>query len=201
MLWLYILLGVLLAIALLFLVPVKIKARFNDGFKSVLTIGFVRIQLFPQKPKRKKKKKSKKKESKAKPEQKKKESLIKERGVSWLIDLIKRIANLANGALKDFFKHIIVKKLMLSVSVAGSDAADTAVKYGYCCSAVYPAFGIVAGSVKCKRYGIDVSPNFEENAKSVAVLNLEAKTIVFWLLVLVIKHGYKGLKLLMDLKN
>ena len=200
MLWLYILLGILLVIFLLLLMPVKLKASYNENFRCSLKIGFVKIQLYPQKPKEKKKK-SEKTEEKPENEEKKKESLIKEKGISWLFDLIKKIADLAVGALKDFFRHIIVKKLLLSISIAGSDAADTAVKYGYCCSAVYPAFGIIVGAVKCKNYGVDISPDFEEKAKSAVNMELEAKIKILWLLALVLKHGYKGLKLLADLKN
>lgn len=201
MLWLYILLGILLVIFLLLLMPVNLKASYNEDFRCVLKIGFIKISLYPQKPKKKKKKKKQKKADEEQKGEKKKESLIKEKGISWIFDLIKKIADLAVGALKDFFRHIIVKKLMLSISIAGDDAADTAVKYGYCCSAVYPAFGIIVGAVKCKSYGIDVSPDFEEKAKSAVNMELEAKIKILWLLALVLKHGYKGLKLLADLKN
>ena len=201
MLWLYILLGILLVIFLLLLMPVKLKASYNEDFRCSLKIGFVKIQLYPQKPKKKKKKKKPKKADEEQKVEKKKESLVKQKGISWLFDLIKKIADLAVGALKDFFRHIIVKKLMLSINIAGKDAADTAVKYGYCCSAVYPAFGIIVGAVKCKSYGVDISPNFEEKAKSSVNMELEAKIKILWLLALVLKHGYKGLKLLIDLKN
>lgn len=201
MLWLYILLGILLVIFLLLLMPVNLKASYNEDFRCSLKIGFIKISLYPQKPKKKKKKKKQKKADEEQKGEKKKESLIKEKGISWLFDLIKKIADLAVGALKDFFRHIIVKKLMLSISIAGNDAADTAVKYGYCCSAVYPAFGIIVGAVKCKSYGVDISPNFEEKAKSAVNMELEAKIKILWLLALVLKHGYKGLKLLADLKN
>ena len=200
MLWLYILLGILLVIFLLLLTPVKLKASYNENFRCILKIGFVKFSLYPPKPK-KKKKKPKKADEEQKSEETKKESLIKEKGISWLFDLIKKIADLAVGALKDFFRHIIVKKLLLSISIAGSDAADTAVKYGYCCSTVYPAFGIIAGAVNCKKYGVDISPDFEEKAKSAVNMELEARIKILWLLALVIKHGIKGLKLLIDLKN
>lgn len=201
MLWLYILLGILLVLFLLLLMPVKLKATYNEDFRCVLKIGFVKFSLYPPKPKKKKKKKLKKADEEQKSEETKKESFIKEKGISWLFDLIKKIADLAVGALKDFFRHIIVKKLLLSISIAGSDAADTAVKYGYCCSAVYPAFGIIVGAVKCKKYGVDISPNFEEKAKSAVNMELEARIKILWLLALVIKHGIKGLKLLINLKN
>ncbi|MEE0868218.1 MAG: DUF2953 domain-containing protein, partial [Ruminococcus sp.] len=195
MLWLYILLGILLVIFLLLLTPVKLKASYNEDFRCILKIGFVKFSLYPPKPK-KKKKKPKKADEEQKSEETKKESRIKEKGISWLFDLIKKIADLAVGALKDFFRHIIVKKLLLSISIAGSDAADTAVKYGYCCSAVYPAFGIIVGAVNCKKYGVDISPDFEEKAKSAVNMELESRIKILWLLALVIKHGIKGLKLL-----
>lgn len=200
MLWLYILLGILLVFVLLLFVPVTLKADYNEDFRCFLKIGFVKFSLYPSKPK-KRKKKTEKTELAQKGEEKKKESLIKEKGISWLFDLIKKIADLATGALKDFFRRIIVKKLMLNISIAGDNAAITAVKYGCCCSTVYPAFRIIVGAVNCKKYGIDISPNFEENAQSALYMELEAKIIILWILALVVKHGIKGLKLLIDIKN
>ena len=81
MLWLYILLVILLVILLLLLMPVKLKASYNEDFRGSLKIGFIKIQLYPQKPK-KKKKPPKKDDEKSKHEEKKKESLIKEKGIS-----------------------------------------------------------------------------------------------------------------------
>lgn len=201
MLWLYIVLAILLVIFLLMLVPVGIRASYTDSFRCVLTVGFIKFTVYPQKAHKKKKPSPTKTEKKQTKEPVKKKNLIKEKGISWLFDVIKKVANLAVGALKDFFKHIIVKKLMLSITVAGDDAADTAVKYGGCCSAVYPAFGIVVSSVKCKSCGVDISPDFDEKASSSANLELEASIRAMWLAYLVIKHGYKGIKLLIDLKN
>ena len=92
MLWLYILLGILLVIFLLLLTPVKLKASYNEDFRCVLKIGFVKFSLYPPKPKKKKKKKKPKKaDEEQKSEESKKESLIKEKGISWLFDLIKKI--------------------------------------------------------------------------------------------------------------
>ncbi len=197
MLLIYILLGILAVIGLLLLMPVKLKVKYHEELKCILQIAFVKYTAYPQKPKKKKQKTAKNTEKK--PEQQKKAKKSKGKGISWLLNVIKRVANLANGALKDFFGHIIVKKLLLSVSVAGSDAADTAIKYGNCCSVVYPAISTLIGTVKCRSYGVDIAPNFEENAKSELEFELEAKTIVLWLLMLVIKHGYKGVRLLLDL--
>lgn len=198
MIFLYILLGIILLIALLMLVPVSVKISYHKDFSFLLKIGFVPITLYPKKPEKTKKTKKKKK----KPEkEKKKTNLLEDKGFSWFINLIKKVANLANGVLKDFFRHILIKRFMLSIRVVGDDAADTAVKYGYYCSVVYPAVGIIVGAVKCKSYGIDISPDFAESATPDVTIELEAKTLVLWLAVLVLKHGIKGLKLLKDLLN
>ncbi len=201
MLWLYILLGILLVITLLMLIPVRLKLSYHKELICILYIGFVKLALYPPKYKKNKKEDSEKEIEKKPEKKKKKTNLIKEKGLDWLIDVIKRVSNLAKDALKDFFRHIIVKRFMLSIKVAGDDAADTAVKYGYCCSAVYPAVGLIVGAVKCKKYGIDISPDFEENAEPDADIDLEAKILVFRLVTLIIKHGYKGLKLLLALKD
>lgn len=201
MLWLYIILGIVLFFLIILLMPIGLKASYTEDFSLVLCIGFVKIRLYPAKPK--KPKKSKKKQSEKKPEKpkEKKPSLIKEKGLSWLVDLLKKLCELAKGVLKDFFKHIIIKRMMVSISVAGKDAADTAVMYGYYCSAVYPCVGIIAKSTKCKNYGVDISPNFEENAKSSYSLDFEAKILLLWIAALIIKHGIKALKLLLELKE
>lgn len=184
------------------LVPVSVRASYDDEFKCLIKIGFVPINVYPPKPKKSKKKKGKKKDGKPKDEKpKEKTNLVKEKGLAWLVDLIKRVAELAAGALKYFFKHIIVKKFMLSITVADSDAAKTAIKYGKTCAAVYPAIGITAGAVKCKKYGVDIAPDFDENAKTQINMYLKARVLLFWLVTLVFKFGIKGLRLLLDIKE
>lgn len=199
MLWLYILLGIIALITLILFVPLKLKAEYHKDFSCKLVIGFVPITLYPKKTKDKKsKKKRKKDEAPQKPKEKK--NLVKENGLPWLVGMVKKIAKLASGVLKDFFSHIIVTKLSLSIRVAGADAASTAVKYGQLCSTVYPAVGIIAGTVKCKTYGIDVSPDFSENPTTEINLVLHAKTLVMHILALILKHGFKALRLILELK-
>ncbi|MCD8025905.1 MAG: DUF2953 domain-containing protein, partial [Clostridiales bacterium] len=130
-----------------------------------------------------------------------KKSLLKEKGLSWVVELIKKIADLAAGVLKDFFKHIIIKNFDESIQVSGDDAADTAVNYGRLCSVVYPAVGTVARVVKCKSYGVDITPDFDEKAKSEYEFYLCAKITMFFVVGLVLRHGIKGIKLLLELKD
>lgn len=204
MLWLYILLGILLFVLLILLIPIRLKLKYQKEFELLLYIGFVKLRLIPAKPEKPKKEKSKEK-SKEKTEKKPEESeknknIIQKKGISWLVNLIKKVAELACGVLKDFFKHIIIKKLMLSIVVAEENAAKTAVNYGYYCSAVYPAVGIIVRSAKCKKYGVDIKPDFDENAKSDYYVELEVKILVLWILAVLIGHGKEIINVLKEFR-
>lgn len=204
MLWLYILLGIALFVALVMFIPITLRASYKEDFWCAVYIGFVKLQLVPAKPKKEKKKKVKKQTPKTEQSKKpteKKPSLIKKYGIEWLLNLIKRVAELAVSALQDFFSHILIKKFSLSISVAGDDAADTAIKYGKYCAVVYPAVGTIVRVVKCKGYGVDINPNFSEKAETEINFDFVARVFVFRLVALAVKHGIKGLKLLAEVKN
>ena len=120
MLWLNIIIGIILFILLILLIPVGVRASYSDDLLVKLKIGFVSIRLYPPKPKKPKKKKepshAKEKEKK---EKKKKPSLLKEKGVSWFVELIKQAAILAGGVLKDFFRHLVIKSMQISITYVG----------------------------------------------------------------------------------
>ena len=151
--------------------------------------------------KKKKAKKQTQKTEQPKKATEKKPSLIKKYGIEWLLNLIKKVSELAVSALQDFFSHILVKKLSLSISVAGDDAADTAIKYGKYCAVVYPAVGTIVHVVKCKGYGVDINPNFSEKAETEINFEFAARIFAFRLIGLAVKHGIKGIKLLAEVKN
>ena len=205
MLWLYILLGIVLFVVLVMFIPITLRASYKEGFWCAVYIGFVKLQLVPAKPKKEKKKKKAKKQTSKTEQPKKKEekkpSLVKKYGIEWLLNLIKKVAELAVSALQDFFSHILVKKLSLSISVAGDDAADTAIKYGKYCAIVYPAVGTIVRVVKCKSYGVDINPNFSEKTETEINFDFAARVFTFRLIGLAVKHGIKGLKLLAEVKN
>lgn len=200
MLWLYILLGILLFILLILLIPIRLKLKYHNELLLSLYIGFVRLRLIPAKPKKPKKVKTQKKTDEKPKEPEKKKNIIKEKGVVWLVNLIKKLAQLADGVLKDFFKHIIIRKLMLSIIVSEEDAAKTAVNYGYYCSAVYPAVGIIVKTAKCKKYGVDIKPDFDENSKPDYFVELDAKIRVIWILAVLIGHSKEILDVIKEIK-
>ena len=209
MLWLNILIGIILVIILILMIPVGVRAEYNEDILVELKIGFVTIKLYPPKPKKPKKEKKKKKKKKPAPEKEeekkeekeKKPSLLKEKGVGWFIDLIREIAALAGGMMKDFFRHLVIKNMQISITYAGSDANDTAVKYGYFCLSVYPAVSILADVAKCRHYGVDIAPNFTEGAKSVYYADVWVHIRVFWVVKLVFKYGFKVIRILWSLRR
>ena len=199
MTWLYIILGIILFIILLMLIPIGIKAGFEGELKAYLKIGFIPIRIYPPKPKKEKKKKPE--DEKSEEEKEKKPGLIKEKGIMWLVDVIREAAQLATGALKSFFRHLQIKRLNISISYHGEDAEDTAVKYGYFCLSVYPAVSILVKASNCKQYGVDISPNFNDGEESRYAIDIYAYIRVFWLVALVFRYGFKALKLIISIKR
>jgi hypothetical protein len=60
-------------------------------------------------------------------------------------------------------KHTQVKKFNFNITVAGNDAADTAIKYGNVCSIVYPLSTLLSKCVNFKPENISVYSNFNDN--------------------------------------
>ena len=202
--WLYIVLGIILFFALILLIPIGFLAGFEGEVKAVLKIGFISIPIYPPKPKKAKKpkqEKPKQEKPKEKKPKEKKPNLIKEKGIGWLIDTIREAASLAAGAMKSFFKHLIIKRLNISISYCGKDAEDTAVKYGTLCLAVYPAVSVLVKAAKCRQYGVDIAPNFREGEESKYAVDIYVYIRVVWIAALALRYGFKALRLVLSLRR
>ena len=208
---LYILLGILLFLFLLTLLNIRVIAVYNEELTLWVRVAFVKLRLVPPKPKKKKKKKPQKKPSKKpskqKPEKKKAKksfdfkALVKENGVSGIINIVKRIAKLAVGTLKDFFSAVTVTKLSVYLKIAGSDAADSAIKYGRVCAVLFPSLNAVMNVVRVKKYEVNVNPDFSDEPKNSAKAELRAKIRVLSIIIIAFKRGIQALKLFMKLKK
>lgn len=204
MTWLYIVLGIVLLIVLILMIPVGVKVDFDKELKADLKIGFISVPVYPPKPKKEKKKKPKEKKPEEKKEEKPKEkkpNIIQEKGVMWLVDTLREAAKLAAGALKSFFSHLKIKQMNISICYHGEDASDTAVKYGYFCLAVYPAVSILVKAAKCKKYGVDIAPNFNEGQESRYAVDIHLYIRVVWIVALVFRYGFKALRLILSLRS
>ncbi len=205
MLWLYILLGIVLFFAIILAIPIKVCVRYKKAFFCRLHIGFVKIILYPAMPNKKKTKKKKKTEqpqkSETKKEEKKEDNFFKELGLSGVVNFLTKLVELAAGVLKDLFAHIIIKSFSLSIKVAGKDAADAAINYGRVCSVVYPLTSAVISSMKYTHYGVDILPDFTEGAETKLEFFAIFKTRAIYLVMIVLKYGFKALKMLLELKS
>lgn len=211
MLALYIILGILLLLFALTFLNVVWYAEYDEKLRVIVRIGFVKIQLVPQKPKKEKPKKSPKKQKKKKQKpktdkpEKKKPSFIKqlhkERGVSGIIDIVNQLAEIVVGGLKGIFSHLIVTELTLKLDISGEDAADSAIKYGKVCAALFPALGIITKIVKIKHYNVNVTPVFSDKPETRAYARAKAKIRIIHILKHLISKGIAALKLFVNLKT
>ena len=113
---------------------------------------------------------------------------FKERGLNGLISVLKEIAGLAVTFLKPVFKHIKLRNLDMNITVAFEDAADTAVRYGYACAAIYPSLAVILKIVKYKKYNVNIAPDFDKKQPEI---DLAAEiSLVPWFVVFGAVHAF-----------
>ena len=121
----YILLGIALLIALLLISKVKVYVCYDDSARVYARYLFVRLSLFPKKPKVKKEKKRKKK-PKTDTEIVKQDEKAKEKS---LVAKLWEVRSVLIETLKRFFNKLHFRFITLKARVACSDAAKTALAY------------------------------------------------------------------------
>ena len=198
---LYIILGIIALIVILFSIKVSVTAKYADSFSLDVQWLFIKLHIFPQteeqKAKReakkaKKEEKKKKKPEKEKPEEEKKEedkpsepkkNIFKEfyenQGFGATVELIQTAAAQLGGFMGSIYRAFVIENLKLLLKVSsGDDAAQNAIKYGKVCSAVYPSMGFICSNMKVKKYEVNVVPDFisQEN-KAQFALSLSVRPI------------------------
>lgn len=187
-----VLLYVLLAIFLLLLCSIRIRAAYREEFFLKLSYLCFSYTLFP--PKEKKGKKESPKKEKGTGE---KENFLlgvyHEKGLSGLLRLLRELARVAGGALKHILSHVRVRRLSVNVTVACADASDTAIAYGMTCSVVYPAVAALVGATDCPRYDVAVIPDFQTNRTRVEAA-ADCKIRVLFLLTAAVQALFRYMK-------
>lgn len=77
-----------------------------------------------------------------------------------IIEILNYIASKTKGLFAKILKKIVIKELAVDLTVAGDDAADTAISYGETCAAVFPALGIICTNMKVREYDVEIEPDF-----------------------------------------
>ena len=180
MIALYIILAVIALIVILFSIKVSVTAVYDETFTLDIKWLFIKLRIYPEDEEKKAKKEAKKAEKEQKKKNPKKEKPKKEKteesaspksnifkdfynnqGFAATVNLIRTAAAQLGGFLKGVYRAFVIENLTVLLKVsAGDDAAQTAVKYGKVCSAVYPAMGFICSNMKVKQYDVNVVPDF-----------------------------------------
>ena len=182
MIALYIILGIIAAIVLLFCVKIGVELRYEDDFEVFLRVLGLRFRLLPAKEKKPKKEKPKKEktEKEEKPEEAPKEEKPKgenivmrfyhEQGFDGTMQFLADVLGALNTMLGDIFKRsFVLEKLMLRLRVSKRDAAETALAFGKTCAAVYPALGYICMNLTVRQYDADVQADYLADKSTAAV--------------------------------
>ena len=180
MIALYIILAVIALIVILFSIKVSVTAVYDETFTLDIKWLFIKLRIYPEDEEKRAKKEAKKTEKDQKKKNSKQEKPKKEKteesaspksnifkdfynnqGFAATVNLIRTAAAQLGGFLKGVYRAFVTENLTVLLKVsAGDDAAQTAVKYGKVCSAVYPAMGFICSNMKVKQYDVNVVPDF-----------------------------------------
>lgn len=176
---LYIILGIILFFVVLFSFKVSVILEMTDKNKVTLKYLFLKITLYDSsKPEKEKKPKKEKKKTEEKQQEQvtedtpptenttdnKGNNLFKqiyiEQGYDGIIKMLVAVKESLGSFFGKLYKTFTINEFYLTMHVTGSDAADTAIKYGKLSSWLFPTLGKVASTCKMKKYDIDISPDF-----------------------------------------
>lgn len=190
MIALFIVLFVVLLVALILCIKLQFFAQYSDKLTLRFKVLFLNFTLVPIKKKEKKKpEKQEDKIPKKKKEKKKKKKgqsylgkLTDKKGADGLFDMIVDLARLAGSTLKGVFANLNIRDFDVKVTVVGDDAADTALKYGKLCGAIYSAVAVICDNTKCQQYNVDVTPDFDDEDSMRVSAHLDCYIRVFYVL-------------------
>ncbi len=182
MIVLYIFISIIAIILLLLCIRVTVVLDYDETFVFYAKYLFIRYDIYPKKEKKIKEEKPPKKDDTKKAagkkkEEKKKSGILKNfyinQGFLAVLELLGRTERLLSGMFGRVFRAVVVKNFYVKMSVAGGDAAKTAIDYGKTCATVFPAAGAVCSVMRVRKYDVTVRPDFlqgESKAKFNAVI-------------------------------
>jgi len=175
---LIVILSIVAALTLLLCIKVSIVLDYNVKFSASIKWLFIRYDLYPpRKPKQEKpaEENSVKKTESAKPapekvkEKKQKSSALGDfyhnQGLQGIIDLASRTLRILNSFFGRVLRSVTVEHFKVDIAVCGADAAETAIKYGKTCAAVFPLADFICANMRVKKLELKVEPDFIDSAQ------------------------------------
>jgi len=153
-------LAVLAVLILILLIPVRVVASTTPEMTAELRYLFFKKRLYPLEKKEKKEKKAKK-PKKEKPEKEPKKKKGFPLTVKEIIALLPKAFSKLIPPIKKLLRRTTIAKFHLKMVVVGSDAAETAIKFGKTNAAVVNAVALIDRIFTLRAKQIDIIPGFE----------------------------------------
>lgn len=196
---LFIILGILFFFAVLLACPVSIQASFHEELSARVGYLFFHYTIAP-KPAVEEKQEQEAPTPEEKPKENRLKELLRKKGLSGFLEIFHEVAQIASETARRLFSHLVVSHFQLKITVAGQDAAQIALNYGYVCGAVGSAAGLLLGNVKCKSYRISVNPDFQSEQSRVS-FDAKARISLLFLLSTALRAFFRSLKVIKSLKT
>lgn len=197
---LWIILGIVAFIFVLLICPLSVSLIYDGEVELKIRYLFLCFKILPpkeKKPKEPKPEQPKKTEkSDSKSEEKNKNPIkdfIKKKGTDGLIELLKKMAEIIMKATKTITSHLVISKLDINVLVVGEDAADTAMKFGYLCSAVYPIVSIIESNIKKCNHNENIVAGFNDSETKIYLV-LKARIKPLFIIGAALRALFRGIK-------
>ena len=192
-----ILLVIVFLIGFIIFCPFSIELVYQDEVKLKVGYIFPLFKVLPQKPKPEKpeKKKPEKKPKKKNPVL----EFTKKQGLDGIIELLKEITGIILKLVDTIRRHLVMKT-RLDLLVVGSDPADTAMKFGYACSAIYPLLSLIDRHTKLKRHEEYIDAGFEAEKTQVRFI-LKAHIIPVFVIIGAVGALIGGIRILRKIKQ
>lgn len=182
---------ILAVLVLLCLIPLGIRAVYNqDGMKLWLLIGPLRIILFP-KPKKPKEKKGLPQKKKTAASQKKAVEKESKEGGS-LKDFLP-LLGVVKGFLAGFFRKLRIRRLDMKLILAGDDPCDLAVNYGKTWAATGSIMPMLEELFVIRKRNVEVECDFTAEETKI-YLFADITILTGRLLGLAAVYGYQALR-------
>lgn len=167
-------------IILIGFIPIRLSAEYGEsGFSACLRVLLVKIKF----PKEEKKKASDKNAADKKSKDENPGSL------KALTSVIKPIFK----TLGKLIRKISVRKLVMNLTLSGSDAFSTAMMYGGAAAAISTVFPFIDNNLKIKKKYISVNADFESD-ESVVYIFADISIFIWQIAVLAIYFLYQYIK-------
>ena len=175
---------VALVVILLFLPLTMDLAYEGDLFIKLKYLGITVFDDQKSEKKKQKKQKDGKKQDKQPEDDNFLKRSYKQRGLLGTIKFCCSVLKIVIENIPAIVKHFKFRKLRVDLTVAGEDAADTAIKYGEVCAVVYPVVALLQSLIDLKPQQINVSVDFDKTESEFKGTVLARASVICWIIII-----------------